>query len=249
MSTSGETKVRQYNTLQPNQMGVLDYIQGQIGQPIEAYGGKLTADPSNIQQDVFSNYWNLNKGPAAGLRAAAITDQVAGKPAFDVSAQAYENYFTQSIENPARRDFYGPGGAQEQVLHRYGSGGPSGVARSELANATTDFNLGMAGLKADIGLRGEEARQGSLEAAAGRQLGGIQASAEEETRPLRYGLEIGGEQRAIEQQRLQGDYLNWQQSQPWASPWLQFLPQALGQYNQIGSETSSGGGLWSWLGS
>lgn len=241
MSTSGSSDTERIPVLNDEQMDLVNrfagILSGRLGRSVRPPPFDLAAPASPLQEMAFSMIPGLGTSDMARTRQAALSGIMEGRVPF-ANDQAFNSIF-QTMAAPARRSFYGPKGTLDQVLHRFGSSGRSGVTLGALADASADFESNLAG-------QGYEQQFGTLRSLFAPS---VQASAAEETRPIRYALEAGAQQRDIANQQIAGRYQKWLLRQPWSSPWLQFLPAALTKTHAVGQETDEGGGLWSWISS
>lgn len=221
---------KQVSTLTEGQRAILDslttQIQAQMGQGITPYSGQIAAGVSPLQQQAFDLAGALGTTPEAMARGGALQQIMAGTPAYQASPEEYERAYAQGVEAPAMaqwsRDII------PQILHQYGSGGTAGAVYDMLGRSGADLATNLAGQRAQYRLQGLHDQQAALEAAAGRRLGGIEASAQESLRPILATGAMGEVQRGITQDQLGEDYLKWSTAQPYNNPWLGFLAPALG---------------------
>jgi len=230
LTKTKKAKSEQIPTLTNSQRAVLDALSGQleanVGQGVTPYSGQLAAPASALQQRAFSLGDAFGTGPAAMARGGAIADIVAGKPAFTTGPEEYERAYQEGVRAPAmaqwNRDII------PQILHQYGSSGTAGAVIDALGRSGSDLTTQLAAQQAQYRFRGMERGQDALEAAAGRQLAGVEASRTEDLAPIALASQLGDVQRGITQDALGEDYFKWSSAQPYNNPWLGFLAPTLG---------------------
>lgn len=225
-----KSKKKKMETLTSGQRQLLDSltgtIQGQVGRGIDPYRGELAAGPSELQQSAFGMAEDFFGSDARQARGSALAEIVAGRPAYDVNADEYERIYREGVEAPAYRSWERT--IIPQILQQYGAAGPSGAVVSALGDSGKDLATNLAAERAQYRFAGEEARQQALESAAGRRLAGIESLRTEELTPIELAARMGEVQRGIRNEQNVAEYSRWEMAQPWANPWLGFLPAALG---------------------
>lgn len=197
-----------------NDLGSL--MRKQLGKGIETYSGPLVPGMNENTQGVFDAAGGL-AGQSDPNRDAAIQRLMsgAGDPA---GVRAY--YESQLA--PAQRGYTD---ALRQVDERYGDAwGTSGAHGKAVADATSRYGMGLNSLLGELTYQDRNA-------AADRQLGGIQASlgaSQDYMSRLNSQLGIGDYQRGLEGEQMSADYNQWQAGQAYNNPWLGFLGTTLG---------------------
>lgn len=215
--------------------GLVPILQGQVGQPYEPqYEGDLVSGPTGLQTAGFNLAAGYGTGSFGQARGNAIQNVLAGNLPGSATGVPLYNQLAQAQSARARESFYGRGGGIDQILHAYGSTGPSGAVYDQLGSAVGQFELGVSENELNTRVRG-------LEQLYGMYPGFVQASGLEESTRIAERLKAGQAERGITNEGLQADYFKYQMAQPWANPWLQFLPLAL---TQTKAPTSGGGGLF-----
>lgn len=239
-------KKKKASTMTPGQRANLDaltgVLQGQIGRGITPYSGELVAGPSALQKEAFTAADSFGTDDAAVGRSRALADIVAGKPAYEASPEEYERIYREGVEAPAMRQWQQT--VIPQILQQYGAAGPSGAVVSGLGESGQTLATNLAAQRAQYRFQGEQDRQAALESAAQRRLAGIETSRAESLAPIALKASLGDVQRGIAQEQNEGEYARWEMAQPWANPWLGFLPNALGSQAFVPYQT--GGGLQPW---
>lgn len=210
-----DPKTMMLPTMTGEQLGVLanlsTILQGQIGKGVESYPGTYTpgaSDTQNLQYDYIKSLFdrgNVNS-PLTTL------DSIMGP--YDMSSA--KNWWEQSVRAPAMETW---DDVKAKVLEPFAGmdAMDSGASRRALAEAGATMNTDITGKLADVLYQGE---QGHLN----RQLQGLQFPLN-----LTTALNVpGATEREISTQQGQEQYQDWMMSQPWANPWLNQLPTALG---------------------
>lgn len=245
MSGSGGSKVEAPEFTRA-QRGLVDQltklISGQLGTGVEAYGGPLVAQPTELLQKLFGQTGNvmdmLQTGEGYFEPAAASGDVLTSlMQPFDKAGA--EDYWTKAFVNPAM-DVYQKE-VLPQILESFGarnalssSGMGTALAKS---GETLTTNLGAK--LADILYQSEQAQKGYQLQAAGQ----AQNLAQLPGGVLQGMLAPAGQEYNIEQALTTEPYSKWSTEQPYANPWLQYLGGgALTTPGGI-STTSGGGGI------
>jgi hypothetical protein len=214
--------------------GLIPILQENLGMPYAPqYEGELVSGPTGLQQAAFGMAGQYGTSQLGQQREQAIQGILSGQLPAAQGTDLY-NRLADAQSARARQSFYGRGGAIDQILQAYGSSGPSGAVYDQLGSASSNFELGVSEQDAATRLRGQEALLGMYP-------GMIQASGLEESERINMRLRGGEAERQIANQQNQADYFKYQMAQPWANPWLQFLPMAL---TQTKLPSSGGGGLF-----
>lgn len=221
---SGGTDSGTENLLTKEQRAIVSGLAGIIGQQLGIdVGGTTGKGGGSFLEKLMGGKPGAKIGSPIGIGGpdfdAAVGASSLQKKFFDILGGPIAGLASGNIESirgmlepsaaSARRDFYGPRGALDQIMHKYGSeGGLSGPLAQMMLDAGVDFETKLAGGQFDT-LR-------SLMPMA--------------TQALQTG---GDTQRQVSTQQ-------WMMQQPWANPWLQYLPTALSPTKVA---TTSGGGF------
>jgi len=178
----------------------------------QGFQGDLTAGPSNLQNQSFSNISQLLGQGGIGQQGASAFSSAALS---DFDPASTEQFFNKSVVAPSQRRF------EREILPGIREGfagtGDSGALNRALANAGVDLELGRQSTLADLLFQGEQKqldRQSS---------GGLQAI----LASLGLGQQAGGTQRGIEQEGLSNTLNEFIRSQG-VDPLLGLSPTALG---------------------
>lgn len=198
-----------------------------MGQPFQL--PSMAQGPSPLQQMTFDRAQQyMQQGlPMQGLRNDTISQLIQGTPAFAVDPAQREQYFQEAFVAPAQRQF------QQEVLpqtfERYsGSAMSSPDMMRALARAGSDFGTNLTAARANLLDRDIAREQAAREAGMGRMGQGLVLGMEDVLSPLRFGNQLGAQQRDIAQQiaserGMQQIYAE----NPMMNPNLQWLTTAL----------------------
>lgn len=233
---------------------MLGKTEALTGTPYQAYGGERIAGFTPMQQQAFQNVANLQPSQQlgvgtqmaglAGLQGLGASQQYAQQATSPGSMQAYMSPYTNLALEPqmreaARRSAMEGQAQQAQAVQR----GAFGGSRSGLIEAERQRNLGQ--LQSDIYGRGmqtafEQARQaqqfgadlGLRGAATGLQAAGQlgqlgQTQFGQQKDVIQGQLSAGEQQRALEQQRLQQAYQDFQAQRQYPYQQLSFMSDML----------------------
>lgn len=257
----GPTKVQ---VMTPDQMNLLNSATNKVtlglGQGVPQYQGQITPGATQNQMSAFSRVGGLFGPNQLGeANQTATLQALSGQPAFTVDPAQREQYYQQSVVNPAMAQF---NDTLRGVDARYGDtwASDSGAHRAAVNDAATRLSTNLGAIRGDLVNRDVQAGYGAMESGANRMMGALGANylADANARQ-NIGLQsaLGGEQRAIDAQFRGEDYNKWLSAQDWANPWWgQFqsvmgaAPYAVGQKQGIGGALMGGiGGLLSGIGS
>lgn len=265
---SGGGDVKQYSTLTPQQKAVSDplseYLKKNVGQGVAGYTGKLTAGPSQYEQQGLNTLGNYIAQPseATGWGSAALKTQLSGAPSTNINPQASEDYFNNSVRAPLMKQFNED--IMPQVRERYNSGGMFYGTPRERAenNALQDLEGNLVSQKSNLAYQDEQARRGLAESASARQLSALPqglAYGQEPLTRVAASQNYGALPRTLEQSDLMAQYAEWLRTRPESNPTLpmalQYIDQAqmgmsqqqptpsiMGPLAQMGSAYLLGGG-------
>lgn len=222
--------------------------------PYQAYGGQRIAGFTPMQQQAFQNVQNLQPaqqlgtatqmGGIAGLQGLTAGQQYAQQATSPGAMGAYMSPFTNLALEPQMREAARRSAMEGQVQQAQAAQrGAFGGSRSALIEAERQRNLGQ--LQSDIYGRGmqtafEQARQaqqfgadlGLRGAATGLQAAGQlgqlgQAQFGQQKDIIQGQLSAGEQQRALEQQRLQQAYQDFQNQRQYPYQQLSFMSDML----------------------
>jgi len=205
--------------------------------------GEVAAYPGNMytpELPAETDYLQRVPGLANELAAARVR---MGQPAYEVTPEATERYYQESIKKPAmyewetftepsiREAYVGPG--------YWGSARAQGIGQGAERLATT-----LGAQRADLYYKDEMARREAAEAAAGRVATAVPAAAELEAELTGT---AGQYARMISQEQVLADLNRWLMGETVEgvtpeqyNPWYQLIMQALGlKTKAIGSESES----------
>jgi hypothetical protein len=246
----GDGDVEQVSTLTPGQRGLLDQLtrllRGQLGRGITPFPGERVAPASALQDAAFGLAGGIGDITSrlfgqAGLplgqeqlgqaqeqltRTLAPFDPATTISNFEPARQVALRTFERDILPSALEPFAGADAVD------------SAASRRAVTEAGTDLSLG---LSAQLGTLLQQAEQAQLN----RQQAGINQALQVAAAPsaltqaqgqigaqgadlLSQLFNIGAGQRGIEQQFLTAEQQRFQEAQPFANPFLNLLPQALG---------------------
>jgi len=200
-------------------------VAGQIGRGIDPYLGPLVPGASPMQERAFSLGSMFGQGADGMARRSALTDLASGRPAFSASPGEYERVYTEGIEAPTMRMWESR--IIPTILQQYGAAGPSGAVIDALGESGGDLASQLAGQRAEYRFLGQQRMEEALESAAGRRLGATQQMLADELSGIDVASMLGETQRGIQSEQLASEYQRWEMSQPWANPWLGFIPSIL----------------------
>jgi len=159
----------------------------------------------------------------------AQNSALSGQAAFMPDQATRERYYQQGVVDPAKLQF---ADTMRGLDHRYGARfGRSGAQLDAANRAATNFNIGLAGQRANMFYQND---RDSAERAADRQLGAIGAVSGAQSQY--YGDQranlgaltaLGGAERGIEQQGLSSEYYRDFNARPENNPMLAYLGTAL----------------------
>lgn len=243
---------RMANTLSKQIYGPKE--SGPIGVP--AYGGSLTAAPSDLQKTSWGEIEKLLNG---GMQDRSATSQTAidkilqgttNVPQYDVGefdTAAIQDWYKNALVNPAMKTWEQdvvPTIQEKFIANNAGSSGAGNRAISGSAQKLmSDLNAQMANTlfgekqafdtrKFDAGMQGTQnqfaAGQSDLERAT--QVPGMNSQdLQDFMASIGMGSTAGATQRGIEQEGLNEQFQKWLSSQPYANPWLtQFFQPTIG---------------------
>lgn len=214
--SGGSTELR--DILLPSQRHLLDQIigeiRGQIGQPGTVYGGQVVPGAAPLQEQVFGQI-----GALAGPATAGYERALSGLPAYEIDPAAREAPYG-AIEQQALGQLRKQLPYLEERYNAMGAGRSGGLQHA-MAQAAGDLSLGLGVLRGQYEYQDELARRQAAESAAMRQFGAAGPG-------LQTLMSAGGVQRGIAGEQMGEAYNKWLMGQPWANPWLGFMPQALG---------------------
>ena len=172
-------KIKEYDTLTGGQRtmatGLENYLTPQVGKGVPGYTGKLTAGPSQYEQQGLNTLGNYIAQPseATGWGSAALKTQLSGAPSTNINPQASEDYFNNSVRAPLMKQFNED--IMPQVRERYNSGGMFYGTPRERAenNALQDLEGNLVSQKSNLAYQDEQARRQLSEDAAKRQLAAL----------------------------------------------------------------------------
>jgi len=229
-----KVKTKKTEVLTPGQMELLDeltnLLKGQLGQGVEPYPGQLVPGASEIQQQLFEML--MPSGGAVGGLTKQGADYISQLMQQQFNPEEAQDYWQRAYVKPAQRTWEET--VVPEVMERYAGQNAldSGAARRALAKSWGDVQSQLNAELAKI-LWGEKQSLTQRQDTAS-QLG---------LNLLPQVIGMGEEQRGITQEMLQEPYQKWQMSQPWANPWLQYLPTTLGTNPyQVNTYTTGGGG-------
>ena len=242
-------KINEYDTLTGGQRsianGLGNYLTPQMGQGVPGYTGKLTAGPSQYEQQGLNTLGNYIAQPseATGWGSAALKTQLSGAPSTNINPQASEDYFNNSVRAPLMKQFNED--IMPQVRERYNSGGMFYGTPRERAenNALQDLEGNLVSQKSNLAYQDEQARRDLAESAAKRQLAalpqGLAYSQEPLTR-VAASQNYGDLPRTLEQTDLGNQFNEWLRTQPQNNPAIQTAMNYInmtqkGMYQQPGA--------------
>ncbi len=223
-TVSTDPKVKRFETLLPNQRGVLDSLAGYVGSNVgvgaTGYGGQVTPGASPLQAKAFSAVGSYGTDPRAVARGSAIDDMLAGRPAWSsIASDPYVDEYMTAIEAPTLRMFNSR--LVPQILEQYGAGGPAGAVYDQLGSASADLATNLAAGRASF-------VNENLMRAADARYAGIGLSEREQLMPIQLAGMFGDVQRGIEGEQLAEAYGRWESMQPYNNPAMGFLGTVLG---------------------
>lgn len=268
----GGTDIEQVETLTPGQRGLLDdltsLLRGQIGQGITPFGGLRPQEVpfTPLQQQAFGLAGGLGQGIGTGIdifgQALAQFDPLQGQgllgQGLQTLQQAVQPFDPQSVLSalePGRqlalRTFERD--VVPNILERFGAKtGASGALDKALAEAGVGLSLGLQSQAAPFLFEGQQNQLGRQIQGAGlfgnlAQLPGALAGQAtglggQGVDLLSQLLNIGSLQRTLPQGVAGAQQARFQEAQPFANPFLNFLPPALGTqaFQNIGVQQPQG---------
>lgn len=257
-SKGGGGKVSQYPTMDPGQMDLLnkltELLGGQLGQGITPYGGPRVPPVSPLQQGGFDIMGGMM--PMAGEGQTVMAEafgryqpdlagqyQEMGGEALERVLQDYDPDRITQVMKPVgdyAESFY-KDQIMPAVMEHYASRGTadSGAAMRSLGREGKNLALGLSSQFAPYQFQGYESQQN-------RQLQGVpeayrmgmmgpdvlnQIIAGAGRFPMDIatsGIGAGGIERGITGEQFGAGQDVWTEAQPWANPWMNFMPTALG---------------------
>ena len=214
--------------------GLGSYISDNLGKPLEQYGGKYIAPITQQQLDAMSDLGNLtwNFSPQITQNSQAASNALIRALNTDAGMKEAEDYYQQSIHNPALQSF------QKEILPAIQTAyaGPGTYWGSERAGAIRDASTDLAGQLAGIRAQTMFDARNTLENRALQAAGQIHQNeqfmqnlglAAEQAR-TGFGLnrsgslfDMGETARQAEQLGLDRQYSEWLRTRPENSPYLQ----------------------------
>ena len=243
---------------------ILGQLQAGVGGPW--YEGQIAPDATANQQAAFGAAGGLLGNAQGYVDPSQATQQaLSGQPAYEINPEAREQFYQESIYNPAKNSF---NDTLQGLDHRYRGFGQSGAQFGQASRAAADFEVGMGAQRGQLHMQDEMRRQGLATDAANRQLGGIGAAnqgnqAGNQMRLQNLGMlgALGSDERAIQGQQNSELYNKWEGAQAYNNPWVnKFLGTALsaqpyanvakpGILDQINSGVKSASSIVSGVGS
>lgn len=199
----------------------------ELGKSPEVYGGTVTPGVTQSMQAAFDYAPNLLGGDTSA-RQAAVADLMSGRG----DLEGVNQYYTQSVLNPARQAF---GDALRQIDARYGdTWGATGAHQRAVGDATARFGTGIASVLGDVVLQDRNL-------AAGRQAQGVGldlAGRQDEMSRLGALFGLGDAERQIQGQQLGEDYNRWLSGQWYNNPALGLAGLSLGTQGHAMGQTA-----------
>lgn len=224
--------------------GLASIILSQLGRGIDPYKGKMVADLTDLEQWGLDMIPGIAYGETGQLRDAALRELLSGKLPFDVGPDEYERAYREGVEAPAMQDWQQT--IIPSIMSAYGL--DRGEGFSQLSESAKDLTLGLAGQRAQYRLRGAERAQDLKMAARNQSLSAVGPSIASDTVPIEWAMKGGGVERSVEQAKLNAKFMKWAMAQPWANPWLSYIPQILGgtpsAWAGLPFSTTGEGGGW-----
>jgi len=214
--------------------GLGSYISDNLGKPLEQYGGKYITPITQQQLDAMSDLGNLtwNFSPQITQNSQAASNALIRALNTDAGMKEAEDYYQQSIHNPALQSF------QKEILPAIQTAyaGPGTYWGSERAGAIRDASTDLAGQLAGVRAQTMFDARNILENRALQAAGQIHQNeqfmqnlglAAEQAR-TGFGLnrsgslfDMGETARQAEQLGLDRQYSEWLRTRPENSPYLQ----------------------------
>lgn len=220
-------KIKTKATMTPYQYGIYedlaDLYQGQIGEGVASYGGDIIPGATGLHGGVYDSALASMMG-GEGTSTDALGRMLSMEPAYEVDPAARERYYDEAFMAPAMQDF------QQQILpaimEQYNAQGMnrSGFAEGALATAGGNLATDLAGIRADLLYRDEEARRDAASAAYDRALPALGALAGERESLLG----VADTTRGIEGEQMAEEYGKWLYEQPYNNPWLAYTEPVIG---------------------
>lgn len=200
-------------------------ILGQVGEGVQPYRGNLVPGENDLLRQGFETASSGVEESGAAARDSYLS-LISGDPAFEVDPAARERVY----EADRARVFQDADDLADQFEGRYAARGlsRSGGLEQSYGRALERATVGLDATRAGLHYADEEARRGSLEAGRDRMIPGLAARTATIAGDTGTLIGAGGEQRAILGQQQQAEYSRWLTQQPYANPWLGYLPQSLG---------------------
>ena len=247
-----------------------EILSGQMGQGITPYGGQIVPGASQLQQQGFGLAQGLGPlatgagqffGDVLGQQAAGggQYQQLAGQGIQDImqpwdpasATQMWETAFKAPAMQTWQQDVI------PSIMERYAGQGAadSGAMGRTLARSGQELTTGLGGQLAQLLYGGQQAHLGRQQTGVGQAMGMAALPGQIAGQAGQVGgmgtdilsqmLNIGGQQRGIAGEQLGEPYMKYQQSQPWANPYLlNFLGAGLGQ-PPMGTIAQQQGPSWS----
>lgn len=196
-------------TLTRSQRAVLDQLsgilQGQLGQGAAPYPGETVAPATQSQQNIFDMVNKITSGENMYGLQSLIGD-------FDPAAT--REFFQTNVADPAMTAW------QNEILpvikENYISqnAGSSGAANRAITKSGSDLATSLSQQLSEMLYNNKTTHEANLPSVIQSVLG--------------MGTGVGGQEQAINQSQLTGDYNQWLASQPYNNPWLNTLNTLLG---------------------
>ncbi len=210
------------------------------GTTLEGLGfeGSVVPPSGPLLDSAFQRTASLGTGAPTQARLAQLASLVSAQPALELDPAQREQFFKQSVADPAMQRFERD--TIPAILARFGSGGQTGAIREELARAGTDLQTNLAGIQSGLLRDDERLRAGLAESAQQRSLSAIGALRDEELFPISAQAQIGDLQRSIVGQQNQEALFRALLATPYGDPRLSMLP-LIGGSATSGSPMVGGG--------
>jgi hypothetical protein len=221
MSTFGDTEIRQVQNLTKTQNTILEkllkQIKGEVGEGVEAYPGDIAPGLGNTLKqlvDFARSYQDseLYRGSESVLNRALTAD-----PDYESTRSYWQDAFVDPAMQMFERDILPAIRERNVGQGTFMSGGrhraETGAAGDLMTNLTGQLANLMYGERQNTLNRAMQAvpQSESLQGTAANLLG-----------------TVGGMERGVKAEQMAEDYNKWGFSRPYANPWLQLLPTALG---------------------
>lgn len=199
-------------------------LESGLSQPVPRYPGQMYVPTTGTEQT-----W-LNTVPQLATDLASMRGRL-GQPAYEITPEATENFYQQSIVAPTMREWEKT--TRPTIKEAYSGPGYWGSARAnEESDAAQNLAISLGAKRGELGYADEMARREALTGAANREATYGAPMVAQQSEMLG---SAGAYTRMIEQEKAKTDIMRWLQGEAvdgveptQYNPYIQYVFEALG---------------------